>query len=58
MKKWVIVNEKNNVPIQAPGFCGTYVNEGDARRTCENWNKLESMHMKKDMRAVVKQIGM
>ena len=44
IKKYVIVNAVNNVPIRQVGFCTTYNNKDEAKRNCENWNKLANIY--------------
>lgn len=40
IERYVVVNAINNMPIRRPGFCSIFNNESDAKRTCENWNKM------------------
>lgn len=44
MKKYVIVNAINNVPIRKVGFCAVYANKEEAKRNCDNWNKLARIY--------------
>ena len=44
MKKYVIVNAINGVPIRRPGFCSTFTSQSEAKRNCENWNKLAASY--------------
>lgn len=40
MKRWIIVNKANNVPIRRIGFCNSYATADEANRACASWNKL------------------
>lgn len=44
MKRWMIVNKTNNVPIQRIGFCNSYATADEANRACASWNKLANTY--------------
>ena len=39
MKKFILVNKVTEVPIRAVGLCSGFINEADAIKTRDNWNR-------------------